>query len=117
MRVASADYTDVPALTSALAGAHVVISTISLMAIDTQVPIAQAAKAAGAGIFAPSEFGRPTDNLQGLLGVKGALHAKLREVGPPLLLVYTGPFVDYSWGQYVPLFPSPVWCERRTRND
>jgi hypothetical protein len=50
----------------------------------------------------PSEFGGPTDALQGLLGAKGALHAKFREVGPPLLLVYTGPFADYSWGQWVP---------------
>jgi len=93
----------VPALTVALAGVHVVISTISLMAIDVQVPIAQAAKAAGASLFLPSEFGGPTDNLQGLLGGKGTLHAKLREVGPPLLPVYTGPFADYSWDQYASL--------------
>jgi len=91
----------VPALTTVLAGAHVVISTNSLMAIDAQVPIAQAAKAAGASIFLPSEFGGPTENLQGLLGAKGALHAKLREVGPPLLLVYNGPFADYTWDPYV----------------
>jgi hypothetical protein len=101
VRIATAEYTDVPALTTALAGAHVVISTISLLAVDVQVPVAQAAKAAGASLFLPSEFGGPTDNLQGLLGIKGALHATLREVGPPLLLLYTGPFADYSWGQYV----------------
>ena len=87
-----------PMLTTTLAGVHVVVmSTISLMAINAQVPIAQSAKAAGASVFIPSAFGGPTDNLQGLLG-KGALHAKLCEVGPPLLLVYTGPFADYSWG-------------------
>jgi len=103
VRIASAEYTDVPALTTALAGVHVVISTISLMAIDVQVPIAQAAKAAGASVFLPSEFGGPTENLQGLLGGKGTLHAKLREVGPPLLLVYTGPFADYSWNPLVNL--------------
>jgi uncharacterized protein YbjT (DUF2867 family) len=101
VHIASAEYTDVPALTTVLAGAHVVISTISLMAIDSQVPIAQAAKAAGASLFLPSEFGGPTENLQGLLGAKGALHAKLREVGPPLLLVYNGPFADYTWDPYV----------------
>ena len=93
-----------PALTTVLAGTHVVISTISLMAIETQVPIAQAAKAAGASLFLPSEFGGPTENLQGLLGAKSALHAKLRSVGPPLLLVYNGPFADYSWDQYAPLY-------------
>jgi len=99
----SAEYTDVPALTAGLAGTHVVISTISLFAIDAQVPIAEAAKAAGSKLFLPSEFGGPTDNLQGLFGAKGALHAKLREVGPPQLLVYTGPFADYSWGPIVNL--------------
>jgi hypothetical protein len=99
VHIASAEYTDVPALTTVLAGTHVVISTISLMAIDAQVPIAQAAKAAGASLFLPSEFGGPTENLQGLLGAKSALHAKLREVGPPLLLVYNGPFADYSWDE------------------
>ncbi|KAI0284500.1 NAD-P-binding protein [Russula brevipes] len=103
VRIATAEFTDVPALTTALAGTHVVISTISLLAVDIQVPVAQAAKAAGASLFLPSEYGGPTNNLQGLLGIKGALHAKLREVGPPLLLVYTGPFADYSWGQIVNL--------------
>jgi uncharacterized protein YbjT (DUF2867 family) len=103
VRIASAEYTDVPALTAALAGVHVVISTISLFGIDAQVPVAEAAKAAGASVFIPSEFGGPTDNLQGVFGTKSTLRAKLREVGPPLLVVYTGPFADYSWGQYVPL--------------
>ena len=117
VRLASAEYTDVPALTSALAGAHVVISTISLMAIDAQVPIAQAARTAGANLFVPSEFGMPTEGLEGLLGGKGAQHAKLREVGPPLLLVYTGPFADYSWSQYVPpcYFIFVLWKRWRTR--
>jgi NmrA-like family len=101
VHIKAAEYTDVPALTSALTGTHVVISTISFMAIDAQVHIAQAAKAAGASLFVPSEFGGPTDAQQGLFGAKGGLHAKLREVGPPLLLVYTGPFADASWGEYV----------------
>ncbi|KAH8993477.1 NAD-P-binding protein [Lactarius akahatsu] len=97
-RIAAADLTDVSALTTALGGAHVVISTVSLTVIDAQVPVAQAAKAAGAHVFIPSEFGGPTDHLNdSLLGLKGALHAKLREVGPPLLLVYTGPTADTSW--------------------
>jgi len=103
VRIAYAEFTDVPALTAALAGAHVVISTISLVAIDAQVPIAEAAKAASASLFIPSEFGGPTDKLQGAFAGKGALHAKLREVGPPVLLVYTGPWADYSWAPIVNL--------------
>jgi uncharacterized protein YbjT (DUF2867 family) len=97
VRIVTAEYTDVPALTAAFAGTHVVISTISLFAIDSQVPMAEAAKAAGAKLFLPSEFGGPTDNQLGVFGAKGALHAKLREVGPPELLVYTSSFSDYSW--------------------
>jgi len=98
VRIVAVELTDVSALTTALGGAHVVISTVSMTVVDVQVPIAQAAKAAGAHVFIPSEFGGPTDHLNDkLLGVKGALHAKLREVGPPLLLVYNGPFADISW--------------------
>ncbi len=102
MRIVSAEFTDVRALTAALAGAHVVISTVNVFVIDVQVPIAEAAKAAGAQLFLPSEFGGVTDNLEGALGAKGALHAKLREVGPPQLLVYSGPFADFSWIEWVP---------------
>ncbi|KAI9437594.1 NAD-P-binding protein [Lactarius indigo] len=104
VRITVAEFTDVPALTTALAGAHVVISTISTFAIDAQVHIAQAAKAAGAEAFIPSEFGGPTENLKdNTLGIKGAIHTKLREVGPPLLLVYTGPFSDMLWIDLVSL--------------
>lgn len=97
VRVVTSEYTDVPALTAAFTGTHVIISTISLFAIDAQVPMAEAAKAAGAKLFLPSEFGGPTDSQQGVFGAKGALHAKLREVGPPELIVYTSSFADYSW--------------------
>jgi predicted dinucleotide-utilizing enzyme len=103
-RIAAAEYTDVSALTTALGGVHVVISTVSAFALDSQVHIAQAAKAAGAQVFIPSEFGGPTEHLKdNQLGLKGALHAKLREVGPPLLLVYTGPFSDAMWIDFVNL--------------
>ncbi|KAI9457886.1 NAD-P-binding protein [Russula earlei] len=96
-RIVAAAFDDVPALTKALAGVHVVISTISLLAIDVQVTVAEAAKAAGASVFVPSEYGGPTENLPGPLGAKGTLQAKLREVGPPTLVVYTGPFADFAW--------------------
>jgi len=96
-RIAPADFADVSALTKALAGAHVVISTITLTAIDAQVTVAEAAKAAGASLFVPSEYGGPTENLPGPLGAKGTLQTKLREVGPPILPVYSGPFADFAW--------------------
>ncbi|KAH9957369.1 NAD-P-binding protein [Russula dissimulans] len=96
-RIAPADFSDVSALTKALAGAHVVISTITLTAIDAQVAVAEASKAAGASVFVPSEYGGPTENLPGPLGAKGTLQTKLREVGPPILPVYCGPFADFAW--------------------
>lgn len=103
-RIAAAEFDDVPALTTALAGVHVVISTVAATVVDVQVHIAQAAKAAGVHVFIPSEFGGPTAGLKdNVLGVKGALHTKLREVGPPLLLVYTGPFSDMLWIELVQL--------------
>ena len=72
-----------------------------MVAIHAQVHIAPAAKAAGAHVFIPREFWWPTEYLNDKqLGLKGALHAKLREVGPPLLLVYTGAFSDSLWNEY-----------------
>ena len=60
--------------------------------------ISQAAKATGAQVFIPGEFGGPMEHLNDKeLGLKRALHAKLREVGPPLLLVYTGASSDSLW--------------------
>ena len=110
MRTAAAEYTDVSALTTAFSGTHVVISTVATIAIDAQVPIAQASKAAGAQVFIPSEFGVSAENLEdSLLGHKAALHAKLRELGPPLLLVYTGPWVDWMWIECVGFFVFVFW--------
>ena len=51
MRIASTQFTNMPVLTTALTGTHVVISTISLFAIYVQVPIAETAKAAGTSLF------------------------------------------------------------------
>jgi hypothetical protein len=92
----------VPALTTALTNMHIVISMTGLTALDAQVPVVQAAKAAGATLFLPGKYGRLMDNLQGLLSTKGALQDKLHEVGPLLLLIYMGPFAGYSWSQRVP---------------
>ena len=57
MRITTAEYTDVSALMTALGGAHVVILTVTVVAIDAQVHIALAAKATGVQAFIPSVFG------------------------------------------------------------
>ena len=84
--------------------------------------IAPAAKAAGARVFIPREFRWPTEHLNDKqLGLKGALHAKLREVGPPLLLVFTGAFSDSLWNEYgvffVPVSFVSVWLIRVRENN
>ena len=98
MRIATAEYLNVSAHTTALGSAHAVISTVTVVAIDALVHIAQAAKAVGVQVFIPSEFSGPTEHLNDKqLGLKSALHAKLREVSSLLLLVYNGAFSDSLW--------------------
>ena len=76
-----------------------IVSTVRLTEIDVQLP---ASKSSGAQFFALSEFDKSTEGLQeSLLGVKGALYAKLREVGPPLGLMHTDTFADFSWVECV----------------
>lgn len=92
-----ADYTDVAAVSEALAGIDVVISTLSLAALQLQVPIAQASKAAGVRLFVPSEFGVPKDDAkEGLLAVKAALIEQLRNI-LPFTQFFTGSCPDIMW--------------------
>jgi hypothetical protein len=75
-----------------------VISTISGHGLDTQVPLAVAAKAAGVKLFVPSEFGNNTDDVKdGMLAAKTAVVSKLKEIGLPYTSYYTGPFSDFLW--------------------
>lgn len=67
-----------------------------------QLPLADAAKSAGVKLFVPTEFGNPTDDPSTIsekspLAVKVATHKKLRELGLPYALFFTGPFTDFCF--------------------
>lgn len=83
----------------ALRGIDVLISTLSTGALAPQVPLAQAAKAAGVKLFVPSEFGNPTLDKHGHpgpLGQKADLHGTLKKLELPYALFYTGPWPEYN---------------------
>ncbi|KZV74125.1 NAD-P-binding protein [Peniophora sp. CONT] len=92
-----ADYNDVAAVSEALKGADVIISTLGQMAQQLQVPIAEAAKTAGVRLFVPSEFGGSTDGAkQGHLAMKRALTDKLAEI-MPVTKFFNGNLADWMW--------------------
>ncbi|KAI0067435.1 NAD-P-binding protein [Artomyces pyxidatus] len=99
--VVAVDYADKAALKQVLIGVDAIVSTISLFALDPQATIAEAAFEAGVKLFVPSEYGGVTEGNEALFAGKARLHAKLKEIGIPHLLVYTGPFADYTWAQKV----------------
>ena len=62
--------------------------------IQSQKVLADAAKAAGVKIFAPSEFGTPSAKLEGHITLKKQIREYLQEIGLPYAILYTGPFAD-----------------------
>jgi uncharacterized protein YbjT (DUF2867 family) len=103
-RVIQVDYSNDESIKHALTGVDVVISTVSIPALDVQGKIAAAAKEAGVKLFVPSEFGGITEGeTEGLFAVKANLQGQLKALGLPYVLFYTGPFADYIWTSYGPL--------------
>jgi uncharacterized protein YbjT (DUF2867 family) len=101
-KVIKVDYSSDESIKQALSGVHVVISTISGVALDVQGKIAAAAKEAGVKLFVPSEFGGNTEGeTEGMFGTKANIQGELKAVGIPYAVFYTGPFADYIWAPYV----------------
>ena len=76
----------------------VVVSTLAVAALNVQPGIAEAAKEAGVKLFVPSEFGGPTEGeTEGLFGAKASIQERLKAIGIPYTLFYTGPFADFIW--------------------
>jgi uncharacterized protein YbjT (DUF2867 family) len=96
-RIVQVDYNDDAAVTTALKGVDAVVSTLGFAGLQLQVPIAKAAKAAGVQLFAPSEFGGPTDMASGPLAVKHAIAEDIRALGLPTVRFFTGGFSDWVW--------------------
>jgi uncharacterized protein YbjT (DUF2867 family) len=96
--VIQVDYSKDDSIKQALAGVHVVISTIQPQAIDVQTKIAAAAKEVGVQLFCPSEFGGISENeTEGIFAAKAAMQAKLKAMGLPYAAFYNGPFSDMAW--------------------
>jgi len=98
--VIQVDYSKDDSIKKALAGTHVVISTINWepQALNAQTKIAAAAKEVGVQLFCPSEFGGISENeTEGLFAAKAAMQEKLKAMGMPYAAFYTGPFSDMIW--------------------
>lgn len=92
-----ADYTNVPAVSEALKGTDVIITTLGYAAQPLQVPIAEAAKTAGVRLFVPSEFGTSDVGAKdGALAMKAQLAEKIRSI-IPVAQFFTGNFADWMW--------------------
>lgn len=90
------DYTDYDGLVQALQGVDAVVSALGGGAFALQEQFAEAAKKAGVKLFVPSEFGNPTkDRKDSFFAVKDGVRLKLKEIGLPYAIFYTGPFSDY----------------------
>ena len=74
----------------------VIVSTLGGEGLALQLPLALAAKEAGVKLFAPSEFSLPTDELtEEAFQSKNVFKAKLKEIGLPSTVYYTGLFTDF----------------------
>jgi hypothetical protein len=100
------DYNDAAAVTAALKGVDAIVATLGFTGLQLQVPIAKAAKAAGVRLFAPSEFGVPTDSSSGPFAVKHVIAEEIHALGLPTARVFTGGFSDFIWGPCVFVCPS-----------
>jgi len=107
------DYNDQSTLLGAFDGVDVVISAVSggPDVIQGQKVLADAAKAAGVKIFAPSEYGGPSAKLEGLVALKGEIRDYLREIELPYAILYTGPWTDVIFYPQVSLYPRLHLCD------
>ena len=81
---------------AAFEGVDVVFSAVRATpdGIGSQKVLADAAKATGVKVFAPSEFGTPSAKLEGGIALKRQIRDYLQEIGLPYVILYTGPFTD-----------------------
>ncbi|KAJ7678478.1 NAD(P)-binding protein [Mycena rosella] len=113
VQVATVDYTD-PSAVAAVFKEHkvdVVLSTLGSYVPAAQTPLVEAAKLAAVKLFAPSEYGMPTNGFtEGALGVKAQIAGKdsiggallgsdevpedLKAAGIPSARFYTGMFPE-----------------------
>ncbi|KAF9243759.1 hypothetical protein BU15DRAFT_42583 [Melanogaster broomeanus] len=98
VEVVQVDYADISTVTDALKehSIEVLISTLSGEGLAAQIPLADAAKAAGVQLYVPSEFGAPTEGAQEWMwGAKNKTAVYSKSIGLPSLRLYTGLFPEY----------------------
>ncbi|TRM70020.1 hypothetical protein BD626DRAFT_554261 [Schizophyllum amplum] len=98
------DYADVNATTAILQEhqVQVVIAPLNSFAIMQQIPLADAAKAAGVQLFVPSEFGTVSKGIPDVetppyLRVKMQIADHLQAIGLPYLRVFPGSFQEFIY--------------------
>ncbi|KAI9168160.1 hypothetical protein H9P43_007532 [Blastocladiella emersonii ATCC 22665] len=93
------DFADTAALTKALAGVDILLSTVGAPGIAAQIDLIPAIKAAGVKLFVPSDLAvlyTPHERRAfGLLEEKGRVDEALRAAGVPFAVVLTGGFTEY----------------------
>lgn len=99
---AGINYSDVDATATILSGhkVEVVISPVNGAAVLEQIPLANAAKAAGVKLFVPSEYGTitkgiPAEDVSPFLQGKMQVADHLQSIGLPSLRVFTGIFQEF----------------------
>jgi len=93
-----------------LKGIDVILSTLGTSAVQSQIPLALAAKEAGVKLFAPSEFGINLNLVPDsvtILNSKKEVRKAIESAGLPYVYIATGPFYEFLfgwglWGQDIP---------------
>lgn len=108
VKVVHVDYTSLPDLTNALKGQDAVVSALTTVAMEMQLPLIEASIAAGVKRFMPSEFSADIDNPKSstlpIYQPKIAIHKTLQaqaQTNPKFTytLVRNGVLLDWSMAQ------------------
>lgn len=105
VKVVRVDYNSVPDLTAALTGQNAVVSVLTTSAMETQIPLIEAAMKAGVRRYLPSEFcaniGNPKAASLPVYHSKLAIHEAIKQQARDhphftYTLIRNGPFLDWS---------------------
>ncbi|KAJ7075149.1 hypothetical protein B0H15DRAFT_1027211 [Mycena belliarum] len=99
VQTATVDTRDAAAVAAVLTqhSVDVVLSTVTTLAAGDQAPLIEAARRAGVKLFAPSEYGMPTDGqTEGILGAKNQAAAALKAAGIPSVRFFVGMFTEFA---------------------
>lgn len=104
VKIIEVDYTSVESLQKALAGQDAVVSMLATETIEAQIPLIDAAAAAGIKRFLPSEFGSKLDHpntrkipiFGAKVKIEEYLESKAASTGMTYTFVYNNAFSD--WG-------------------